>query len=244
MVKKKITLPLHGLIVSGLVLSLAIIFIMGSNPANADLLKTYNLPPTGGNFPGIWHNDVIDLSVYAGHIIKLAWRCTSKSPNYVCAFDDVTILEGGTTVIYSENFDSLTEDGDPFTPGPYPTGWTEENYGTACGTSAFYRYWGVDSYRSYSGLNSMACYYNCPNDDWINTSEITLGANPSLDYYYYQDYYYAINFTLHIFDLGEPSPEPNPVSPQQVPVMAPLGTLGLVGVISLLGIITIRKKRT
>jgi hypothetical protein len=167
------------------------------------LLKTYELM---GEYPETWHNDVVDLSMYAGETIQLAWRYYSDD-EYLGAIDDVTILEDGM-VVYSEDFDSYSDDG-YYTPGPFPPGWTTEGYGTPCYSSL--KWWGAESYKRHSYPNSMACYYNCPNDDWVITPEFTFDEESeyALDYWYFHDDSWDIYLDLYVqLILGEPSGEP------------------------------------
>jgi len=170
-------------------------------PPGWQLVKTYELI---GSYPEHFENDVIDLSAYAGKTVQLAWRYYSDD-EYIGAIDDVVILEDGMPM-YSENFDSYVDDGNT-NPGPYPPGWTEMNYGTACYS---YKYWGAESYKYHSSPNSMACYYNCPNDDWIITPWFTFdaGSTYALDYWYLWDDSWDIYMDLYIQVQAEESEGP------------------------------------
>lgn len=241
---------MNKMLLVGVFGALAVFMLVACQPADADLLKTYDMP---GSSPETWYNDVVDLSAYDGHTIQLAWRYTSNN-EYLCCIDDITIHNQSWGTVFSENFDSLTDDGYDGTPGPYPSGWTEQNDGTLCSTS--YHYWGAESYKYHSSPNSMGCYYNCPNDDWIYTPEIDLtGSNNELDYWYFWDDSWDIYMELHIFDLGPMQPihpygEPCGVGGDVHPVgelelLAPYFSFGLIAAAILgLAAVVIRKRNT
>jgi uncharacterized repeat protein (TIGR01451 family) len=160
-----------------------------------ELLKSYNLP---GSYPETWYNDVIDLSDYDGHQIQLAFRYLSDD-EWAAYFDDILVTDGSTTAHF-EDFDAYT-DGYDFDGTAACGFYTQENYGTSCGT---YHYAEVENYKSHSSPNSAEIYYNCPNDDWLITPEIDLTglSGAELDFWYLWDDSWDIIFEVLVYDLG------------------------------------------
>ncbi|HOP48681.1 MAG TPA: hypothetical protein PK874_13550 [Desulfobacteraceae bacterium] len=198
MVGERINKRSQGVRVFTVIIAVTLLSFFWSHAADAVLLKTYNLP---GSFPETWYNDVIDLSAYDNHTIKLAFRYLSDD-QWAAYFDDILVWDG-TTTAHSENFDSYA-DGYDFDGTAACGFYTQENYGTTCGT---YHYAEVEDYKCHSSPNSAEIYYNCPNDDWLFTPEIDLTglSGSKLDFWYMWDDSWDILFEVHLIDISGPS---------------------------------------
>ncbi len=154
----------------------------GGGTGEWELLKSYFLP---GTSPETWYTESIDLSSYAGTDAQFAWRYLSDY-EWGCYVDDVSVGS------ISEDFEG--------TIGTLPLGWTQQNDGTACGST--YHYWEQSTYKSNTGAQSAECRYNCPNDDWLISPVTTLGTGETLDFAYLWDDSWDIEMEVYIKATG------------------------------------------